>query len=334
MQTDESDSDLIQFASPKVTGGKAASSRYSDQENKENKYLLDSSFNGGAENTNGADLAPEIGRRTSADVSMATTMVPSKPSPALLSSITSLLDSTILENASATLNSSYYDSIISPLTPSVLEENTKPGGKNTTQQQQTPVSTRHQPRGETSGGKLNETNLDVVDFIEVNQDSLGVEQDQDFWLCDPKSTRQSKQSKQLQMYLRQQQQQQLQQQVLNEKKQNTSTTTTSTNGDKGQRVKNPYKWITEEFEDKNLDKVKRTLLVTLDDIAKGYSKPCGQAQLTTPEDACQQPRLFFRSPIPQRFHHSHVLLDLPYSKPDTNASSTTDSATPTEPAEP
>jgi len=28
----------------------------------------------------------------------------------------------------------------------------------------------------------------------------------------------------------------------------------------------------EEFEDKRLDKVKRTLLVTLDDISKGYSK--------------------------------------------------------------
>jgi hypothetical protein len=28
----------------------------------------------------------------------------------------------------------------------------------------------------------------------------------------------------------------------------------------------------EEFEDKNLDKVKRTLLVTLDDISKGFSK--------------------------------------------------------------
>ena len=38
-------------------------------------------------------------------------------------------------------------------------------------------------------------------------------------------------------------------------------------------AKNPYKWIKEEFEDKNLDKVKRTLLVTLDDIAKGFSKP-------------------------------------------------------------
>jgi len=37
-------------------------------------------------------------------------------------------------------------------------------------------------------------------------------------------------------------------------------------------MKNPYKWIMEEFEDKRLDKVKRTLLVTLDDISKGYSK--------------------------------------------------------------
>lgn len=38
------------------------------------------------------------------------------------------------------------------------------------------------------------------------------------------------------------------------------------------RSKNLVKWIQEEFEDKNLDKVKRTLLVTLDDISKGYSE--------------------------------------------------------------
>jgi hypothetical protein len=32
---------------------------------------------------------------------------------------------------------------------------------------------------------------------------------------------------------------------------------------------NPYKWIMEEFENKNLDKIKRSLLVTLDDLSKG-----------------------------------------------------------------
>ena len=41
---------------------------------------------------------------------------------------------------------------------------------------------------------------------------------------------------------------------------------------KTKKTKNPYKWIMEEFEDKRLDKVKRTLLVALDDISKGYSK--------------------------------------------------------------
>lgn len=296
----DSNLDLIQFASPKAgvaQGNKAASasnSRYNDQENKENNhhhvtYLLDSSFNGGENGVGASDL--EVGRRAAAETSSmnGVSTVPAKPSPALLSSITSLLDSTILGNASTTLNDSYYDSIISPLTPSVFND----GGK-LNQQQQTPVSTRQQqqqPRETNSGssetttsGKLmNETNLDVVDFIEVNNEPLGGgdgQDQEDFWLCDPKSTRQSKQSKQLQMYLRQQQQQQLQQQVLHEKKQNTAntansnsttTTTTTTNG-AGQRVKNPYKWITEEFEDKNLDKVKRTLLVTLDDIAKGYNR--------------------------------------------------------------
>ena len=41
-------------------------------------------------------------------------------------------------------------------------------------------------------------------------------------------------------------------------------------------IKNPYKWITEEFENRNLDKVKRNLLVTLDDISKGTSKTIKQ----------------------------------------------------------
>jgi hypothetical protein len=45
---------------------------------------------------------------------------------------------------------------------------------------------------------------------------------------------------------------------------------TNVNGGKT-RPKNLVKWIMEEFEDKNLDKVKRTLLVTLDDISKGNS---------------------------------------------------------------
>ena len=284
MTDDTGDNDLIQFSSPKVQSSSAKTRYDNDQENKENKHrhvnhLLDSSFNGSGLGL-GENGDMEIGRRADGSVMMMNASISSstaKPSPALLSSITSLLDSTILENASATLNSSYYDSIISPLTPSIFDENKTTNAKQ--QLQQTPTSTRSaQQQRETTNeantnGKLNETNLDVVDFIEMNADSLGVDQDQDFWLCDPKSTRQSKQSKQLQMYLRQQQQQQLQQQVLNEQKQNTVAPTNGTApNEKGQRVKNPYKWITEEFEDKNLDKVKRTLLVTLDDIAKGYSK--------------------------------------------------------------
>lgn len=51
---------------------------------------------------------------------------------------------------------------------------------------------------------------------------------------------------------------------------NSSSSTAAANGKT--KPKNLVKWIMEEFEDKNLDKVKRTLLVTLDDISKGYSK--------------------------------------------------------------
>jgi len=46
----------------------------------------------------------------------------------------------------------------------------------------------------------------------------------------------------------------------------------SNNSEKKANQTNPYKWIMQDFEeDKSLDKVKRTLLVTLDDISKGYS---------------------------------------------------------------
>lgn len=48
--------------------------------------------------------------------------------------------------------------------------------------------------------------------------------------------------------------------------------TTTTQSHSKKTIKNPYKWIMEEFENRNLDKVKRNLLVTLDDISKGTSK--------------------------------------------------------------
>lgn len=87
---------------------------------------------------------------------------------------------------------------------------------------------------------LNESKLDNVDFIEVNE----LDQE-DFWLCEPDKRKASN----------------------NENKENVNNLLVN------KKSKNPYKWIVEEFdEDKNLDKVKRTLLVTLDDISKGFSK--------------------------------------------------------------
>ena len=53
---------------------------------------------------------------------------------------------------------------------------------------------------------------------------------------------------------------------------NNNNTNSTYNSQYKSNKKNPYKWIMEEFEDKNLDKVKRTLLVALDDISKGFSK--------------------------------------------------------------
>ena len=63
---------------------------------------------------------------------------------------------------------------------------------------------------------------------------------------------------------------------LNDSNNNNSITTNNNNNTNTINItktkKNPYKWLMEDFEDKNLDKVKRTLLVALDDISKGFSK--------------------------------------------------------------
>ena len=90
---------------------------------------------------------------------------------------------------------------------------------------------------------LNESKLDNVDFIEVNE----LDQE-DFWLCEP--------DKQRKVTINENNKENVNNLLVNNKK-----------------SKHTYKWIVEEFdEDKNLDKVKRTLLVTLDDISKGFSK--------------------------------------------------------------
>ena len=63
--------------------------------------------------------------------------------------------------------------------------------------------------------------------------------------------------------------------ILDDLKKNLNSVETDDTGNKAiinNKSKNAYKWIMEEFEDKNLDKVKRTLLVALDDISKGTSK--------------------------------------------------------------
>lgn len=84
---------------------------------------------------------------------------------------------------------------------------------------------------------LNESKLDRVDFIEV----ADLDQD-DMWLCEPKAADND-----------------------NNNKENVRNLV--------KKSKNAYKWMMEDFDqDKNLDKVKRTLLVTLDDISKGFSK--------------------------------------------------------------
>ena len=118
--------------------------------------------------------------------------------------------------------------------------------------------------------------IENVDLIEINTDSSG--SDQEFsWLCNPMKDMNNES-------------------LVNYLTSNTSNKEASDSVDvdtgsidrmiapranksldwerseKRRKPTNPYKWIKEDFEDRNLDKVKRALLVTLDDISKGKSK--------------------------------------------------------------
>ncbi|CAF0751117.1 unnamed protein product [Brachionus calyciflorus] len=96
---------------------------------------------------------------------------------------------------------------------------------------------------------LNESKLDRVDFIEVND----LDQE-DFWLCEPNKLKNNSCNKE-------------------NVNSNNNNNTNANNVNLSKKSKNPYKWIVEEFdEDKNLEKVKRTLLVTLDDISKNINR--------------------------------------------------------------
>ena len=126
--------------------------------------------------------------------------------------------------------------------------------------------------------KLNDqSNLDIVDFIEVNNDLINIDQEY-LWLCDPKSALHTKLTQQQKHIMKQHQIKQdrllaesIKNSTDNDNCPTNSTTITQTSIIKTTK-KNPYKWMMEEFEDTNLDKVKRTLLVALDDISKGFSK--------------------------------------------------------------
>ena len=94
------------------------------------------------------------------------------------------------------------------------------------------------------------------------------------WLCDPNKLEFKKNSTQ--------QQHRTTKKKLLEDLTNSTNSTNNANGGGGNgftrendaldKAKTPYNWMMEDFEDKNLDKMKRTLLVALDDISKGLSK--------------------------------------------------------------
>jgi hypothetical protein len=114
-----------------------------------------------------------------------------------------------------------------------------------------------------------QSNLEFVDFIEVNNDLYNIDQEC-AWLVDPKLNK---------LQVSKHQQQLMKQQIKNEEPNSPININPNSNhnnktnniNNPNHKIKNPYKWIMEEFEDKNLDNVKRTLLVALDDISKGFS---------------------------------------------------------------
>lgn len=121
---------------------------------------------------------------------------------------------------------------------------------------------------------VNDSNLDIVEFIEVDNDLINTDHE-DFWLCDPKTNQTARQKQK-----RKDRELELEKENLNREKEREASRLLKNEDDftlnitnSNMKPKNPYKWIMEEFDhDKNLDKVKRTLLVTLDDISKGFSK--------------------------------------------------------------
>ena len=89
-------------------------------------------------------------------------------------------------------------------------------------------------------------NDELDDLLEVTNST---NESEDFWLCEPKK---------LSTF-----------QVCGKSTNKENLMNNNNKTDDHQSTINPYKWIMEDMDNKNLDKVKRTLLVTLDDISKG-----------------------------------------------------------------
>jgi hypothetical protein len=88
-------------------------------------------------------------------------------------------------------------------------------------------------------------NDELDDLLEVTNST---NESEDFWLCEPKKVSTFQ---------------------VGGKSSNKENLMNNNKTDDHQSTTNPYKWIMEDMDNKNLDKVKRTLLVTLDDISKG-----------------------------------------------------------------
>jgi hypothetical protein len=154
------------------------------------------------------------------------------------------------------------------------------------------------------GDKTSNANVTIMNSNNNNNNNNNTNEE-DSWLCDPKHQLKNQQ-KNLQNKLAQNQMQQQtimnDMRLLNNQRVNTSIivgrrpeeehllidisdkkvenefriVTDDDDDDSSQKMNlkkpnaaNPYKWLQQDFQDKNLDKVKRTLLVALDDLSKG-----------------------------------------------------------------
>ena len=117
----------------------------------------------------------------------------------------------------------------------------------------------------------NDSNLDYIDIID-NSDLVNVTELEENWLIDPKELELKKNQRANKSGVRKKLLEDTTNTSANNNINTESQSRTTNNNMNTSRNKNSINWLMEEFDDKNLEKAKRTLLVALDDISRGLAR--------------------------------------------------------------